>query len=97
MIENFCSPSITSAHAIHIRAISSTAIHPLAKQSPLQFTAPFGDLATAINYTVLQIARNIVALYYRNVLQEPRVLIWDWIAGGLILVRQILCRFLFVS
>ncbi|KAF8169636.1 hypothetical protein BJ912DRAFT_999277, partial [Pholiota molesta] len=85
LLEDTGTPSITSAHAIHIRAISSTAIHPLAKQSPLQFTGPFGDLATAINYTVLQIARDIVALYYRNVLLEPRVLIWDWITSELIL------------
>ncbi|KAF8171460.1 hypothetical protein BJ912DRAFT_995556 [Pholiota molesta] len=79
----------TRIYPIHIRTISTNAIHPLAQQSPLQlFTAlPDSDdiQGTAIDTATLQIAHNTVALYYRSASQKPRALIFDWTTSELIL------------
>ncbi|KAF8169653.1 hypothetical protein BJ912DRAFT_172135 [Pholiota molesta] len=76
-------------YPIHIRTISTNAIHPLAQQSPLQlFTAhPVTEEihGTAIDTATLQIARNTVALYFLSSTHKPRVLIFDWTTSELIL------------
>jgi hypothetical protein len=84
-------------YPIHIRTISTNAIHPLAQQSPLQlFTAhPVTEElhGTAIDTATLQIARNTVALYFLSSTHKPRVLIFDWTTSELILVRPNFGRF----
>lgn len=79
---------------VHIRSISTNAIHPQAQQSPLKFTViprpgyPGNTASTAF----LQIAHNILAVYFHYA-PDRRVLIWDWTTSDLILVSSILCYF----
>jgi hypothetical protein len=72
---------------IHIRAISTNTIHPLAQQSPLQFTVvPEYDDANTYTIAVLQIAYSVVAVHFHYAGGKARALVWDWTTSDLILV-----------
>ncbi|KAF8171466.1 hypothetical protein BJ912DRAFT_119761 [Pholiota molesta] len=69
---------------IHIRTISTNAIHPLAQQSPLEFTAlPHDTEGATLITTTLQIVHNTLGLYSLSVRDERRVLIWNWTTSEL--------------
>ncbi|KAF8192046.1 hypothetical protein BJ912DRAFT_1041417 [Pholiota molesta] len=81
-------PSMTDTRIvhIHIRAISTNTIHPLAQQSPLQFTVvPEYDDANTYTIAVLQIAYTVVAVHFHYAGGKARALVWDWTTSDLIL------------
>ncbi|KAF8166403.1 hypothetical protein BJ912DRAFT_1067939 [Pholiota molesta] len=71
---------------IHIRTISTNAIHPLAQQSPLQIFLPPSDRYT--NFTrnvVMYFARETFVLYFCTFdKDQPYVQIWDWTTSDVI-------------
>ncbi|KAF8182565.1 hypothetical protein BJ912DRAFT_1123820 [Pholiota molesta] len=79
---NVCSPSASSPTTtcnfrVHIRAMSTGAVHPLAHQSPLCLADPMHD--NPYKRVRLHLAHNTLALSIRCVsLVEPWVHIWDW-------------------
>ncbi|KAF8168754.1 hypothetical protein BJ912DRAFT_1149565 [Pholiota molesta] len=77
---NPSSPTTPRVFRIHIRTISTNAIHPLARQSPLQIQMPLND--NVYNRTVVfDLARDIVVLYVCTFEQDsarPYIQIWDW-------------------
>jgi hypothetical protein len=89
-----CSPPPPTAPRIirvHIRTISTNAIHPLAEQSPLQIALPPSDRYT--NFTrnvVMYFARETFVLYFCTFDKDrPYVQIWDWTTSDVIVVRHI--------
>ncbi|KAF8192058.1 hypothetical protein BJ912DRAFT_924971 [Pholiota molesta] len=74
-------------HSLHIRSISTNSIHPQARQSPLQWTNhpyPYTNVVT-LNPVIIQIACNILAIFFHNTKRETQVRIWDWTTSDLIL------------
>jgi hypothetical protein len=79
---------------IHIRAISTTGPHPLARQSLLRFTIN-ADPVYGYDFThaLLQLAGNTLMLYFRTPSQFlPTIHIWDWTTSDLLVVRWIFCQ-----
>jgi hypothetical protein len=91
-----CSPPLPTAPRIiriHIRTISTNAIHPLAQQSPLQISLPSisAQFSNHIHSVVLDFAGKTFALYFCTFDQvRPSIQIWDWTTSDVIVVRHIL-------
>jgi hypothetical protein len=83
---------------VHIRTLSNDDPHPLAQQTPLQFTVASNGYSNKITNVHLEIARDtlLVHFYTANMFgdpKEPRVLVWDWPTSELILpVSRFLSR-----
>ncbi|KAF8171485.1 hypothetical protein BJ912DRAFT_119968 [Pholiota molesta] len=74
-------------HSLHIRSISTNSIHPQAHQSPLQWSNhpdPYINVVTD-NPVMIQIACNILAIFFHNTMRETQVRVWDWTTSDLIL------------
>ncbi|KAF8169643.1 hypothetical protein BJ912DRAFT_888360 [Pholiota molesta] len=81
-------PSMTDTRIvrIHIRAISTNAIHPQAQQSPFQFTVvPQHRQENEYTISVLQIAYSVVAVHFHYAGGKARALVWDWMTSDLLL------------
>ncbi|KAF8168775.1 hypothetical protein BJ912DRAFT_196465 [Pholiota molesta] len=80
-------PTAPRIFRIHIRAISTNTIHPLAQQSSLQISVPFkGDrFYDHVHNVVLNLAREIVVLYFCTFDQaQPYIQIWDWMTSDVL-------------
>jgi hypothetical protein len=79
---------------VHIRTISTNAIHPQAQQSPLQLTiVPKHYREDIFGPPVLQIAYDVVAVHFHDDEGEMRAVVWDWTTSDLLLVRSNLRHF----
>ncbi|KAF8196413.1 hypothetical protein BJ912DRAFT_110485 [Pholiota molesta] len=89
LLEDKAIPSLlmpTRTLRVHIRTLSTNDTHPLARQSPLCFTLPPDPVNSIVIYSaVLQIARNILTLYFCTQPRiQPCVHIWDWTTSSLL-------------
>lgn len=84
----------TRSFRVHIRTLSNDDPHPLAQQTPLQFTVVPNSESNHICDVHLEIARDTLVVHFYTSLkfrdpEKLRVLIWDWTTSELILVSQI--------
>lgn len=71
---------------LHLRTLSTNVPHPGARRPILKFPIPYNPRSNDLSSVTIQLAADLLSLFFSTGPGSPHLLLWDWTTGNAILV-----------
>lgn len=90
---SLCRPDVVPYNRqvnLHVRTLSTNIPHPEAHKPVIQFNIPFNPRGNDLSAVTIQLASDVLSLFFSTGPGSPHLILWDWKTGTVLLVSGIM-------